>query len=629
MYSTDELMFSLNRCLRTDLHNAAGLTDVSPGRFSSFRTIEEMRAYSVLLHDGMTPYQYKIGAQINSFLKRYTFQKDVLSPAEREEATNEKFLALQSSLATNYWRPRSVCLHEVIRRARSICRRILAGYSPQGCDPRGQFGTKATVGCPASRAYIDEKLLKRPITGSEDHIDWAKRSLVSGDPILKRILKEKKSKKYECVSTLAQVNVPKKYNIDRGINPNTLLGSYYSSALGRIVQQALKDAGLDIVKLQHIHGILARRASTKGRLATADLSNASHGFLSNLINALMPREWYRAIMRGVIRSVDVSGRVYRLESIMTMGIGFTFPVQTLLFYCLLCALSDLTGVEGTISVYGDDLIYPVPLHKYVAKIFPALGFSMNLDKTFVNSPFKESCGSDFFRGVDVRPYSPEGSYQNLGKHAYVAFCYKILNGLLRRWDQCEVPSTVRLLKFEIVRLMGSLFAVPRDFPDHSGWKIAKNCWEPIHGETSWWIFPIKPWRLHTAGNGSQHHFWSFDYLNKTTARHEVLSSSPYYWEKLRTYACAVIDHYCREAQRASRVGGYTPYREYVVPICNLPLIVGTQLLKHKVKERRMKDKDGKVVKTRYVSTTTPQKSGGSCKTWYKVTSSQESLIPKE
>lgn len=262
-YETDTLMFDVHAQLCHDMHRSLGIVGQSSCRTAAFqKDIAEIRKTQLLLHENLTVPQFKWAAQVNSFLKRYTFQNEPITPTQREELTNEKFIQLQINLAQVYWKPRSLRCHKTLCRARSIVRRVLDGFEPQGDDPRGMFGTKATVGCPASKAYIDVKLMERPITGSVGHLEWFKKGPLANDPLLASII-ERNPQGFQSVSSLAQVNVPKKFSIDRGINPNTLIGSSYSAALGHIITDALTQEGLNIKKLQHIHGIRAQQASTR------------------------------------------------------------------------------------------------------------------------------------------------------------------------------------------------------------------------------------------------------------------------------------------------------------------------------------------------------------------------------
>jgi hypothetical protein len=91
-----------------------------------------------------------------------------------------------------------------------------------------------------------------------------------------------------------------------------------------------------------------------------------------------------------------------LEKFSSMGNGFTFELETLLFYAIAKAAGGLQRDE--LSVYGDDIIIPTRCASDVLAALRFFGFTPNQRKTFVQGPFRESCGGDFFCGVDVTPY---------------------------------------------------------------------------------------------------------------------------------------------------------------------------------------------------------------------------------
>ena len=84
-----------------------------------------------------------------------------------------------------------------------------------------------------------------------------------------------------------------------------------------------------------------------------------------------------------------------------MGNGYTFELETLLFYCLVEAVC---GKDGRLSVYGDDIICPSNRAAVVTRLLKFCGFSLNEDKSFSEGFFRESCGGHFYRGVDVKPF---------------------------------------------------------------------------------------------------------------------------------------------------------------------------------------------------------------------------------
>jgi hypothetical protein len=112
-----------------------------------------------------------------------------------------------------------------------------------------------------------------------------------------------------------------------------------------------------------------------------------------------------------------------------MGNGFCFPLETLIFASLAYAVGVETG-DRDFSVYGDDIIVRQRSALYLIEILNYCGFRVNKDKTFVFGPFKESCGADWFNGVDVRAYYID----EIPRKQWDLF--KWLNGIRRRYGRC-------------------------------------------------------------------------------------------------------------------------------------------------------------------------------------------------
>jgi hypothetical protein len=56
---------------------------------------------------------------------------------------------------------------------------------------------------------------------------------------------------------------------------------------------------------------------------------------------------------------------------------------------------------GRVRVYGDDIIVPVEHVSPVISSLEAFGLKVNTGKSFWRGAFRESCGGDYYRGVDV------------------------------------------------------------------------------------------------------------------------------------------------------------------------------------------------------------------------------------
>ena len=212
-----------------------------------------------------------------------------------------------------------------------------------------------------------------------------------------------------------------------------------------------------------------------------------------------------------------------------MGIGFTFPLQTLLFLALLKGISlHFFNREVMISAYGDDLIYHKCLHPFVATLFPKFGLQLNTDKTYSTGSFRESCGYDYFRGVDVRPFQlGEVDSNLLSRRFYEAFIYSAINGLRRRWLDCEVPVTLRLLGMHMHSLGIKPYSVPNDYPDNAGVKHTK----PFdHLE-----FLVDRKEPKCTGHGRL----QFKYLRFIADRRIENRHEPYLWRSLQQFSTAI------------------------------------------------------------------------------------------
>jgi len=105
----------------------------------------------------------------------------------------------------------------------------------------------------------------------------------------------------------------------------------------------------------------------------------------------------------------VDGKWRRLEKFSSMGNGYTFELETLIFAGLMSVLLRELGRSGRLGedvfVFGDDIIIPDDCYGAAIAMLEFCGFSANTEKSF-HGPigFRESCGGDFFEGADVRPF---------------------------------------------------------------------------------------------------------------------------------------------------------------------------------------------------------------------------------
>lgn len=212
--------------------------------------------------------------------------------------------------------------------------------------------------------------------------------------------------------------VPKNAKTDRAIGVEPRWNQWFQLGLGDYIADRLRLEARQDIRDQNRNKRAASRALTAG-LATIDLSSASDTISSSLVTHLLCglhddddnlTPWYDALCALRCSRAEYKGRWYRLEKFSAMGNGFTFPLETLIFYALAKAVvSSGTGRVNDIQVYGDDIIVPQDDARRLIDLLSFCGFAVNEDKTFLSGLFFESCGSDYFNGKNVRPvYVKEG-----------------------------------------------------------------------------------------------------------------------------------------------------------------------------------------------------------------------------
>lgn len=542
------MVLQKNTCVRYDTDAVA--RNIFPLLLRDFRTTEgnnfgvkAEEAYA----SGITPFRdytfpeigvihptrFKRWHQLANLLKKYRFKQDKFSDEELQSSTHKSFCENQIRLSIH--QPRHFSTHLVIQEARKLARGILGSFDSEKTTISAHFGKKSSIGCPLSLAYIDHKLTDvRAFSGSTECSKWFLESYLPGDSLLTSIVSPilaENACDFEHDS-LNLVDVPKSWKTLRRITPLTLLALFYSYGVGEQVTEKLKIAGLDITRLQNRHGKLIKRFSRRrhstfhgGSHATADLSSASDSLTSELLNSILPREWYNACKKTFTHQVVHSSGTMYSSSVLPMGNGLTFPVETLIFYCLIKAIGNLLGTGGIYSVYGDDLIYPSRIHKYVCEVFSNLKLIINRDKTFVNAPFRESCGSDYYRGVDVRPCILPDGHHSLTRSQYLAWLHKTINGLRRRWDDLEIPQTLNFLFLELGYVSGTpLFRVPPSYPDTAGIKVDDPNQIPN---------PLQDWESIDCSFHNGSIWYRFSYLRAMPRERYVKDVRPYYWLALQ------------------------------------------------------------------------------------------------
>lgn len=161
------------------------------------------------------------------------------------------------------------------------------------------------------------------------------------------------------------------------------------------------------------HQLWAQQGSIDGDKATVDFSRASDTVARLLVRFCATDEWFDLLdslrCHKIQVDFDTDGvdlpdgetRQVLLEKFSSMGNGFTFELETAIFYAIARAVCD---DDEEVSVYGDDVILPSHRASDFLSVAKFCGFTPNIQKTYSTGIFRESCGGDFLLGQNIRPY---------------------------------------------------------------------------------------------------------------------------------------------------------------------------------------------------------------------------------
>ncbi|DAD49859.1 RNA-directed RNA polymerase [ssRNA phage AVE017] len=259
------------------------------------------------------------------------------------------------------------------------------GFKLQDAAPYKKFAGRATVTAPVQQLA---------------------RQIIKSDPAWMRLMQDTygdDSSWFRLVYGNGLFTVPKNNEIDRAACKEPDVNMYLQKGAGAFIRRRLRTVGIDLND-QSLNQELARLGSIDGSLATLDMSSASDSISTYLVLQLLPQDMfdYLDLIRSKFSLVD--GKIRRWNLFSTMGNGFTFELESLIFWALSKAVVTHLGLTGNIGIYGDDIIVPVDAAPLLLEVLRVVGFIPNKDKSFYSGYFRESCGAFYYKGVDVKPF---------------------------------------------------------------------------------------------------------------------------------------------------------------------------------------------------------------------------------
>ncbi len=386
----------------------------------------------LLVADSLTEQEYVsatdhfVANQIASLIRKYPFPSDLTPYAPELEAKSKFIRAELNCKSMNEYFVRD---DSNIRQGQDwfyhSMRKFISyaiGDSPVLPDIYGNcdFGPGASLGVHGSVTHLAQKFAS-DWSVSSSALPYARAALVNHFQIFNALCDEDHESGYSCydptkaedriskIIKRTEYNkiafVPKTAKTHRAIAVEPLLNTFVQKGADAVLRRKLLRIGIDLSD-QSINQRLAREGSvddSEDGFVTIDLSSASDSISIGLARLLLPPDWFDFLNCIRSHSYEMDGERKVYHKFCSMGNGFCFPLETLLFVAACHATG--CGVPGVdFNVYGDDIIVRGKHASELIHLLRWMGFETNRDKTFLRGPFRESCGSDWFNGEDVRPF---------------------------------------------------------------------------------------------------------------------------------------------------------------------------------------------------------------------------------
>ena len=402
--------------------------------------------YSDPLPSTDDPFDFSRRYLLATWLSKYD---DGRSGAQKEQAAMEKFFHAEEVCywknwffsQDNLWIDRT---YPYLKRAKEIIHRLLGDELSLDVVARGfGWGPGASTRLPKRLGDACYKFSDKPETSSNAY--YAACAAIAACPPWKQEAESFGSPEIVFGSRLT--TVPKNYKIDRVIAVEPCMNMYLQKGYGSYLRRRLQSVGIDLDDQS------ANRFAAKDHsLATIDFSMASDSVSQGLVRYLLPGAHVDFITTTRSELVIIPdafslpgrGNLHRLSKVSSMGNGFTFELETLIFWALAVAVCGLEN-QHRVLVYGDDVLVPVEYALPYLELTKVAGFTPNAEKSFWEGSFRESCGYHDFRGFDVTPFY-------LKRRVTILEDLFLLHNNLRRW----VVRNDRILPREVRRSLDSL-----------------------------------------------------------------------------------------------------------------------------------------------------------------------------
>lgn len=330
----------------------------------------------------------------------------------------------------------------ILTRARELIRRVLGEFTPETLDEIFQcasFGPGAALGTRTHlRTSLPFKLGECEATVTEDCLPYALALFeLSPNWASLRALGRREDPSAPVVLKVVPGNrvafVPKDASTMRTIAVEPLINMHFQLGVHNFLLPRLRRVGVDL-RRQDVNQTRAREGAefweTADPLVTLDLAQASDSVSCGLVERLLPTPWV-SFLRDIRSPSWTMGSGSGAEhgdyaKWSSMGNGYTFVLESLIFWALARSVSSYTGSRSRPNVYGDDIIVRRNDAALLTEVLGYCGFKLNRSKSFFFGPFRESCGQDWCGRNLVTPVYLRGVDKLVPTD-----CHRVWNGLRR------------------------------------------------------------------------------------------------------------------------------------------------------------------------------------------------------
>lgn len=372
--------------------------------------------------------------------------------------TNQAIRRLRLNAAENYFPEGSFANWDSVLRIRRFIRHVL-GEVPNLSELCPKFGPGSSLSDKHGMTTVPDKLSSEltltpaiaPVLAFVNTSAWGRGHIAEYGSLRGKFVRGNRF-----------FTVPKNALEERGAAVEPSVNGPYTCAIGDYIKDKQAKIGNNLRQNQQTNRELARLGSIHGTFATIDLRNASNTLCTEVVKLLLPDDWYELLnsFRSPFTSFD--GKWLHLNIFSTMGNGFTFELEALIFLAVARESMRLTGVDCAIgenlSVHGDDIIVPSGAFDECVRLLEVFGFEANRKKSFGTGPFRESCGGDYWNGQAVRPFnhkthpSEPHEYISLANKAHTIYCNSSSRAVrsavtrVRTYALNHLPNDIRRLR---------------------------------------------------------------------------------------------------------------------------------------------------------------------------------------